>query len=153
MDAGELLARYIELHNEAVHGSDDGTAVLFTEDADMEVEGPSISKLREKIIMATFRDHELMLWKIGSLGDDVAFANYAWKVNPRIGGLVRVQTRDGLISRLTLRPGYSRIFAALSDPPPAMKGGDGNAFQIPAMPGIPSVFGDPGDSGSDDPAS
>ena len=62
-------------------------------------------------MLDAFHRSELLLWKIGALGDEVAFANYAWRSNPSLGGLIRVQRNGDRIRRLTLRPGYSRIHA------------------------------------------
>lgn len=116
LDVRNLLARYIEVHNEGVLGGDtEAAAELMCDGLEIDVEGQSLSALRRDAIIKSFREHEVVLWKIGNVGDDVAFANYAWRKHPRIGGLIRLQQENGRIRRLTLRPGYSRIFGLLSD--------------------------------------
>ena len=113
--ADKLLERYIELHNLAIV-CDDRRAVeaLLADGFACEVEGPALSSLRRQAIVSSFQRQEVVLWRIGRIGDDVAFASYAWRSSPRIGGHIRIQKEGERIGRLILRPGYSRIFSVLS---------------------------------------
>ena len=113
VDACDLLAHYVEAHNDAAVDGAAEPSELFVDGAQVEVEGARLSKLRRAAIVEAFRRHELVLWKIGALGNDVAFANYAWRQHPRLGGIIRMQRRGNRIKRLTLRPGYSRIYNLL----------------------------------------
>jgi hypothetical protein len=119
MDACDLLELYVGLHNDAIATGIDATAELFAEGVEIEVEGSALSAVRRHAIIEAFRGHELMLWKIGVSDGDVAFAEYAWRSNPRLGGTIRVRGSGDQIERLTLTPGYSRTFATLSMAPPA----------------------------------
>jgi hypothetical protein len=114
-DTCALLALYVERHNESARFGERRADALFEEDAEFQIEGLTLSNLRVRAMGAAFRNNELVLWKIGAVGEDVAFASYAWRRNPRLGGLIRVQRHGRRIRRLTLRPGYSRIFAMLAD--------------------------------------
>lgn len=114
-DVEKLLESYVELHNRAAAGDDTvSVAALFVGGPDIAIDGTGLSSLRREAIRGAFRRHEIVLWKIGSVGDDVAFASYAWRERPRIGGLIRLSRAGGRILRLTLRPGYSRIFALIT---------------------------------------
>jgi hypothetical protein len=128
-NAADLLASYVDLHNAAVTGTPGDMDELFVGDADIEVEGPTLSALRREAIVMAFKGHELMLWKIGALSDDQAFADYAWRLNPRIGGVLRLVRQGDRILKLVVKPGYSRTFATLSLPPsPLLEEGGPNAF-------------------------
>jgi hypothetical protein len=117
-DASDLLARYVDGHNEAARrGGAFEAGELFVADVEVEVEGRAISALRRHAIVAAFRRHELVLWTIGADGDDVATASYAWRDRPRLGGTIRVERNGERIGRLTLRPGYSALFAMLASAP------------------------------------
>ncbi|MBW2457421.1 MAG: hypothetical protein JRI68_23135 [Deltaproteobacteria bacterium] len=119
MDARDLLELYVELHNEAIDSGIDGTRELLAEGVGIEIEGQALSAIRQHAMIEAFRGNELMLWKIGITGDDVAFAEYAWRRSPRIGGTIHVRAAEDHIEQLTLKPGYSRTFATLSMRPPA----------------------------------
>lgn len=113
-DVKKLLEQYIHTHNERALRGDEGVQQqLASDDLEIDVEGCSLSTLRREGIVRSFREQQVVLWKIGTVGDDVAFANYAWRSHPRIGGLIRLQRENGRIRRVTLRPGYSRIFGLL----------------------------------------
>jgi hypothetical protein len=128
-NAADLLAEYVELHNQAVSGTPGDMNALFVDQELIEVEGHVISALRREAMIMAFKSHELMLWKIGALSDDEAFADYAWRLNPRIGGVLRLVRFGDRISKLVLKPGYSRTFATLSLPPsPPLEEGGPNAF-------------------------
>jgi hypothetical protein len=112
-----LLDRYLEAHNRAVTtGDTTGLDAVLHEEAVWDVEGPSLSRLRSASIGRMFRGKEIVIWNVGTVGDDVAFASYAWRAHPRIGGHLRVQQDGGRIRRITLRPGRSRIFSLLDGP-------------------------------------
>jgi hypothetical protein len=129
MDSCELLARYIELHNEAAGGEEDLRTQLFADGMALEVEGDALSRLRREAILERFRSEELVLWEIGALDDGSAFAKYAWRRHPQLGGVIQVMTEGDHITRMTLRPGRSRLFAMLSTAPPPPISDDGpNAF-------------------------
>lgn len=119
MDARDLLELYVDLHNEALATGIDATAELLADGAAIEVEGKALSAVRRHAMIEAFRGNELMLWKIGITGGDEAFAEYAWRRNPRLGGTIRIQSSGDQIERLTLKPGYARTFATLSMAPPA----------------------------------
>jgi hypothetical protein len=115
-NASELLARYVELHNDALY--DEGDAdILFHPEARIEVAGESLSELRKAAIVRDFRANELLLWQIAAAGSDVARASYAWRKNPRLGGEIWLERRGGSILLLTLRPCYSRLFETLASAP------------------------------------
>lgn len=118
LKACELLASYVEKHNASVLAGDAETRdALFADGTVVEIEAAGgISELRRRAIVSAFLKSELLLWHVAALGDDVAFANYAWREHPRLGGLIRMQRSGDRIRRLTLRPGYSRIFALLDGP-------------------------------------
>jgi len=118
--ACELLELYVELHNESVGAAHDRTGELLVDGAELCVAGTGLSALRRYAMIEAFRGHELMLWKVGEAGKDGAFASYAWRDNPRLGGTIRIERRGDRIASLMLRPGYARTFAALSMAPPAM---------------------------------
>ena len=127
--AADLLARYVELHNEAATGQTVDYGELFVGDEHIEVQGDSLSALRREAIVMAFKSHELMLWEIGALSDDEAFADYAWRLSPRIGGVLRLVRQDDRILKVLLKPGYSRTFGTLSLPPNALlEDGGPNAF-------------------------
>jgi hypothetical protein len=118
VDASDLLARYVDLHNAAARKGEPLTAEdLFADDSAVEVEGRGITDLRRNAIVAAFRRHELVLWTIGADGDDVAMASYAWRDRPRLGGTIKVERNGERIGRLTLKPGYSALFAMLATSP------------------------------------
>lgn len=126
-DVEKLLERYVQLHNRAAAGvGSELVAKLFARRPLIAIEGAGLSTLRQEAMLGAFRRHEIVLWKIGHEGEDVAFASYAWRDRPRIGGVIRLQRQGGRILRLTLRPGYSRIFALI------------------AKPADPGIFGEPG---------
>jgi hypothetical protein len=130
MNACEMLARYIELHNQAAAGADDRTSDLFAAGVRMDVEGESLSQLRRDAIIGRFRAEELVLWEIATQGDEGALAKYAWRRHPQLGGIVEVQVRDDRIARMILRPGRSRLFALLaSTPPPPISSEGPDAFR------------------------
>jgi hypothetical protein len=131
MNACELLARYIELHNEAASGADDRATELFVEGATIDVEGESLSQLRRDAIVGRFKAEELVLWEIAAKGDNGALAKYAWRRHPQLGGVIELEAKGELIAHMTLRPGRSRLFALLSStPPPSSIMDDGpNAFR------------------------
>lgn len=114
-NAATLLHKYIALHNDMAAGIDphaeDELDMIVSPRVRVDVEGRALSTLRRDAILNTFRDKRLVLWKVCSFGHHVAFANYAWCENPRLGGLLRIRTERGRIVQMTLRPGYSRIFA------------------------------------------
>lgn len=113
--AADLLARYVRLHNVGARTKNYRPVVdLFAADAEFFIEGVSLNALRRRAMASAFRREELLLWKIASAGNDYAFANYAWKRRPRVGGILRLLMCDELIQRVTLKPGYSRIFATLA---------------------------------------
>lgn len=127
--AAALLERYVERHNKALTTHEDDTKELFAEGVGVEVEGEALSPLRKEAIVYAFKSHELMLWKIGTVGENEAFASYAWRRNPRLGGVIRLVRGDDRITQLVLRPGYARVFATLSFPPGPTIDEDGpNAF-------------------------
>ena len=111
----KLLKQYIDLHNQIVtHGSATDGDDILADDVEIDVEGSNLSRLRCQAMIRSFQEHEVVLWKIGAVGEDVAFASYAWRDHPRIGGLIRLQRRGDRVARVTLRPGYSRIFGLLA---------------------------------------
>jgi hypothetical protein len=113
-DVRALLQRRVDLHNRHVAAHGHACPASVWDGAEMDVEGAALSPLRRAAIVQAFQRHEIVLWKVGHIGDGVAFASYAWRDHPRLGGLLRIEREGSAIRRVTLRPGYSRIFGLLS---------------------------------------
>ncbi len=115
-DANELLLRYVKAHNLAVaKGLPDLPLALFERGAEVRVVGPCLSSsLRRRAILRAFRQQPLHTWRSSAIRWDLACAPYAWKAHPRLGGVLHVELGDWLIRKLTIQPGYSRIYAELS---------------------------------------
>ncbi len=107
-DPKSLLERYVKQHNASARALGPPSQPIPV------VEGPGICPLRADAITNAFFANEIVLWQVGTVGDDVAFANYAWRAHPRIGGLLRIQCDAERVVKVTLRPGYSRIFALIA---------------------------------------
>ena len=113
-DASELLLWYVKAHNRAISMRLPSLPyVLFERGAQVRVVGPGLSSLRRSAILRAFRAEPLHTWKVDAIRWDLACAPYAWKSHPRLGGVLHVELGDWLIRRLTIKPGYSRIYAEL----------------------------------------